>query len=168
LTFLRELFIIIISAGNGSVNIDVYISHKLCYNVNNQNCGGFFMGVVNINAKAVIRDKSGEWFAGVLKKNRFIPIKKIEKLEDVEDVKKYVTLKQYLRIQSRDINKAQAILDYLGIEKAFILPKSDTSNLLFLPQKKNGSLCNSCAKECSGIGDTVIYTCSEFVQRSIQ
>jgi hypothetical protein len=124
------------------------------------------MGKVSINAKAVIRDKSGEWFSGILKKNKFIPVKKVEKLEDVEDVKRYVTLKQYLRIQAREIDKADSILEYLGFEKVFILPKSD-SNVIVLPMKKegNGSLCSSCSKTCTGLGETIIYTCSEFQQR---
>ena len=122
------------------------------------------MGKVSINAKAVVRDKSGEWFSGILKKNKFTPIKKVEKLNDVEDVKKYVTLKQYLRIQAREIDKADAILEFLGFEKIFILPKSDDNVIDFPTKKGNGSLCGSCSKKCNGLGEALIYTCSEFVQ----
>lgn len=127
---------------------------------------------VNIKARAVVKRSEGKWFKGVIRKHTFVPIAEVTKLEDVEQVKDYLTLKQYLRLQGRKIDLAEDILGELDAEKIFVLPKSidKNSNVILLSEHEGSnskSICSSCRYNCSTRG-VPIYSCSSYIQRTIQ
>ncbi|HRR49730.1 MAG TPA: hypothetical protein P5293_07240 [Bacteroidales bacterium] len=121
------------------------------------------MGNINIKAMAVVKNLDGSWNLGVLRKNKFNFIKKISKVEDVPNVKNYLTLKQYLKLQGREISLSKEILEELGVEKMFLLPKS-YEKIYPISQEKNKSLCNLCKHSCQMAKDQIIYKCSQFEQ----
>jgi hypothetical protein len=118
---------------------------------------------INIKAMAVVKDTDGSWNLGILRKNKFNFLKKITKVDDVPNIKNYLTLKQYLRLQGRASTVAKEILDELDVEKLFILPKS-YEKVYPISLEKNKSLCNLCKHNCQMSKDQIIYKCSQFEQ----
>jgi hypothetical protein len=98
-------------------------------------------GFVNIKAVAVALTEEG-WVRGYIRKEKFHPQKKITSLEDVKtvlpDINNFVTLKRYLDIQGRQLERAPQILGNLGVDKLYVLPKSQEHTDKLASQEDKG------------------------------
>jgi hypothetical protein len=118
------------------------------------------MIAVGIKAKVVAKI-GNDWFLGIVRKEKFHKVQKVTAIDDVKEVKRYLTLNQYLKLQGRGESLKYGILSKLGVDRLFVLPKAIDKDSATLVRSYTASVCDHCRLQCKA--NTAVFKCNKFM-----
>jgi hypothetical protein len=120
-----------------------------------------------LKAEIIVRIKS-KWYIGTLEDFNFIEEKKIKKLSDIDNYKKYINLSVFSKKIQINENYIKKVSEKYKFDSIYILPSSlkvssNTYNEYFW--KEINKKCLSCTKDCKQSSKIQIIRCPSYERK---